>query len=82
MYNEKDWHLSSNDQLYQVLKSTENGITDSEAAKRLAQFGPNQITPPPKIHWCVKLFYTLIGGFQLMLWCGAILCFIVFFLSG
>ena len=33
-------------------------------------------------HWLVKLFLILVGGFQLMLWFGSALCFIVYGLSG
>ena len=35
------------------------------------------MTPPKTTHWFVKFLWNLVGGFQLMLWIGAIMCFIV-----
>ena len=58
-----------------------NGLSSVEAEKRLAIYGPNAITPPKTIHWFVKFLLNLIGGFQLMLWFGAVLCFIVYGLT-
>jgi magnesium-transporting ATPase (P-type) len=57
------------------------GLTTDEHLRLLQRHGKNLITPPPQIHWLVKFFFTLIGGFQMMLWVGAILCFVVYGLT-
>lgn len=44
----------------------------------ISQYGPNEITPPPQMHWFLKFLLTLVGGFQIMLWVGSVLCFIVY----
>ena len=48
---------------------------------RLLTYGYNRITPPPQLHWLTKFVLTLFGGFQLMLWFGGTLCFIVYGIS-
>lgn len=40
--------------------------------------GKNLITPPKLRHWFVKFLISLVSGFQLMMWVGAILCLIVY----
>ena len=65
------WHSMDHDELFRILGSSVHGLSTEEFQKRSAFYGPNSITPPPK--QC--------GGFQLMLWFGAILCFIVYGLT-
>lgn len=55
-----------------------NGLTSAEAAARFARDGPNQLTPPARVPWFIRLFKHLVGGFQLMMIAGAILCFVVY----
>jgi sodium/potassium-transporting ATPase subunit alpha len=43
--------------------------------------GKNMITPPPQTHWLIKILMLLVGGFQLMMFGGGILCFIVYAIS-
>ena len=76
-----DWHLLSQPELFTKLETRIEGLTSAEAAVLLAKYGPNRITPPPTTHWFIKFLWTLIGGFQLMLWFGSILCFVVFGIS-
>lgn len=73
-----DWHKFTHEELYKTLESKATGLTDEEVADKLLKFGPNLITPPKTTHWFIKFLLNLIGGFQLMLWVGAILCFIVY----
>lgn len=40
--------------------------------------GPNALTPPKTIPEWVKFCKNLFGGFALLLWVGAILCFIAY----
>ncbi|CAF1602217.1 unnamed protein product, partial [Didymodactylos carnosus] len=54
----------------------EKGLTDAKAAQVLARDGPNTLTPlkttPKWVKFCKKIF----GGFALLFWLGAIICFI------
>ncbi|KAG9511132.1 Sodium/potassium-transporting ATPase subunit alpha-1 [Fragariocoptes setiger] len=56
----------------------EKGLTSEQAIQSLETYGPNTLTPPKtKSEWkkfCAQLF----GGFSLLLWIGAILCFIAY----
>ena len=40
--------------------------------------GPNRLTPPPQTPEWVKFCQNLFGGFSLLLWLGAILCFLAY----
>ena len=64
-----------------MLKSSDEGLSQVESERRLNKVGLNQITPRKQTHWFVKFLISLVGGFQLMLFFGAILCFIVFGIS-
>jgi len=77
----KEWHLLTHEELFKDLDTSLNGISAAEAQKRLAIYGPNAITPPKTRHWFVKFLLNLVGGFQLMLWFGSVLCFVVFGLT-
>jgi len=72
------WHEITIQQLYQLLHTNEHGLSTAEHQKRADFYGPNAITPPKQIHWFIKFLLNLIGGFQLMLWFGAALCFVVY----
>jgi len=54
----------------------ENGLTKETVAKRLEMDGPNKLTPPATIPEWLKLVHTQTGFFALLLWAGAILCFV------
>jgi sodium/potassium-transporting ATPase subunit alpha len=54
------------------------GLTQEEAEKRLTELGKNELTPPPVTPEYVKFLKTLVGGFALLLWAGAVLCFIAY----
>ncbi|KAI9345029.1 hypothetical protein BDR26DRAFT_818675 [Obelidium mucronatum] len=53
------------------------GLTAAEAAKRLAENGPNQLTPPKKRHWLLRFLDILLGLFNLMLIISGIACYIL-----
>jgi magnesium-transporting ATPase (P-type) len=72
------WHEITSEQVYQLLHTKENGLTSTEVEKRLEFFGPNAITPPKQTHWFVKFLLNLVSGFQMMLWFGSALCFVVY----
>jgi sodium/potassium-transporting ATPase subunit alpha len=78
------WHQFTEEELFKQLEVTTGmaGLTSAEAEARLAKYGKNVITPPPQTHWLIKLLLLLVGGFQLMMIGGGILCFIVYGISG
>jgi magnesium-transporting ATPase (P-type) len=78
---DKEWHVFTESDLFKELATGSQGLSSAEAAVRLEKYGLNEITPAPTTHWLIKLFIQLVGGFQLMMWFGSILCFIVYGLS-
>ncbi|XP_043541169.1 sodium/potassium-transporting ATPase subunit alpha-1-like, partial [Chiloscyllium plagiosum] len=54
------------------------GLTSSRAAEILAMEGPNALTPPPTTPEWVKFCRQLFGGFSILLWIGALLCFLAY----
>lgn len=78
---DKEWHLFPEQDLFKELETHIEGLSASEVEIRLEKYGLNEITPPPVTHWLVKFGLILVGGFQLMMWFGSVLCFIVYGLS-
>jgi magnesium-transporting ATPase (P-type) len=71
-------HTYSNQEMTEMLKTNlVRGLTAAEGREKLARDGPNVLTPPPETPWYVKLAMQMVGGFQIMMIVGAILCFIV-----
>jgi sodium/potassium-transporting ATPase subunit alpha len=58
--------------------SIEQGLTEQRAAEVLARDGRNELTPPKTIPEWVKFCKNLFGGFSILLWIGAILCFFAY----
>ncbi|XP_025026535.1 potassium-transporting ATPase alpha chain 2 [Python bivittatus] len=54
------------------------GHTSARAAEILARDGPNALTPPKSTPEIIKFLKQMIGGFSILLWVGAILCWIAF----
>uniref|UniRef100_A0A8C6PK16 Sodium/potassium-transporting ATPase subunit alpha n=3 Tax=Nothobranchius furzeri TaxID=105023 RepID=A0A8C6PK16_NOTFU len=54
------------------------GLSNARAAEILARDGPNALTPPPTTPEWVKFCRQLFGGFSILLWIGAILCFLAY----
>jgi sodium/potassium-transporting ATPase subunit alpha len=52
-----------------------HGKTEAAARLDLEMNGPNRLTPPAQTPEWVKFCKHLFGGFSLLLWCGALLCF-------
>jgi sodium/potassium-transporting ATPase subunit alpha len=77
-FSQQEWHSMTDSDLYHALSSSIEGLSAAEHAKRLEFYGPNAITPPKQVHWFVKFCLNLVGGFQMMMWFGSILCFIVY----
>ncbi|CAB1417533.1 unnamed protein product [Pleuronectes platessa] len=55
-----------------------NGLTNAKAAENLARDGPNALTPPPTTPEWVKFCKQMFGGFSMLLWTGAVLCFLAY----
>nr|ABO61333.1 Na+/K+ ATPase alpha subunit [Doryteuthis opalescens] len=54
------------------------GLSPEKAKEILLRDGPNCLTPPKTTPEWVKFCKTLFGGFSMLLWIGAILCFIAY----
>ncbi|KAK6485593.1 sodium/potassium-transporting ATPase subunit alpha-1 [Huso huso] len=54
------------------------GLTVVRAAEILLRDGPNCLTPPPTTPEWVKFCKQMFGGFSMLLWTGAILCFLAY----
>jgi len=74
-----DEHKITIDELCSRLKtSTDKGLTASQAKAVLERDGPNSLTPPPTTPEWIKFCRQLFGGFALLLWAGAFLCFFAY----
>ncbi|KAG8182327.1 hypothetical protein JTE90_004094 [Oedothorax gibbosus] len=74
-----DEHKISVEELYSRLGTNpETGLTAMQAREIFERDGPNALTPPKKIPEWVKFCKQLFGGFALLLWIGAVLCFIAY----
>ncbi|XP_062861420.1 sodium/potassium-transporting ATPase subunit alpha-1b [Trichomycterus rosablanca] len=54
------------------------GLTTARAQEILARDGPNALTPPPTTPEWVKFCKQMFGGFSMLLWTGAVLCFFAY----
>uniref|UniRef100_A0A915MUT8 Na(+)/K(+)-exchanging ATPase n=1 Tax=Meloidogyne javanica TaxID=6303 RepID=A0A915MUT8_MELJA len=54
----------------------ERGLTSAQAEKVLARDGLNALSPPRTTPEWVKFCKNLFGGFALLLWVGALLCYV------
>merc|ERR1712073_245298 len=55
-----------------------DGLTDDQVKKGIAEYGLNQLTPPPTTPEWIKFCQCLFSGFAMLLWFGAILCFLAY----
>ena len=58
--------------------NVKTGLTDAQAKENLEKFGLNRLTPPPTTPEWVKFCQNLFSGFAMLLWIGAILCYIAY----
>ena len=74
-----DVHKVSIEELCQRYSTDLNsGLTEAKAKANLERDGPNALTPPPTTPEWVKFCQNLFGGFAMLLWLGAILCFLAY----
>lgn len=71
-----DWHHVSVDEALRRLGVSPNtGIDTPQVQRRAAQYGPNQISPPPS-RMVRKVLGWVFGGFGSLLLAASIVCFI------
>merc|ERR1711981_1258268 len=76
---EIDVHRGSVDELCKRFNSNVGeGLTDDQVAKGNREHGLNALTPPPTVPEWVKFCQCLFSGFAMLLWFGAILCFLAY----
>lgn len=76
---EMDEHKVPIEELYERLGTNpDTGLSVEEAKRILERDGPNALTPPPTTPEWVKFCKQMFTGFSLLLWIGAILCFIAY----
>merc|ERR1711931_321881 len=76
---EIDVHRVSVDELCKRFNSSiESGLTAAQAKAGLEKHGPNALTPPPTTPEWIKFCKNLFSGFAMLLWLGAVLCFIAY----
>jgi sodium/potassium-transporting ATPase subunit alpha len=76
---ELDVHRITVSELCQRLGTNlETGLTNAQATFNLERDGPNTLTPPPTTSEWFKFAQNLFGGFAVLLWIGAILCFLAY----
>ncbi|TDG51334.1 hypothetical protein AWZ03_002129 [Drosophila navojoa] len=74
-----DHHKISPEEMYQRFQThPENGLSHAKAKENLERDGPNALTPPKQTPEWVKFCKNLFGGFAMLLWIGAILCFVAY----
>nr|AOR50755.1 Na+/K+-ATPase alpha subunit [Tridacna squamosa] len=74
-----DEHKIPITELYSRLDTDPNtGLSSEQARIVLEREGPNELTPPKTTPEWLKFCKQLFGGFALLLWIGAILCFIAY----
>jgi len=74
-----DEHKVPIEELYQRLcTNPTTGLTKDKAAEVLEREGQNMLTPPKQTPEWVKFCKLLFGGFSMLLWIGAILCFVAY----
>jgi sodium/potassium-transporting ATPase subunit alpha len=74
-----DEHKIPITELYSRLNTDPNmGLSAEQARQILERDGPNELTPPKTTPEWLKFCKQLFGGFSLLLWIGAILCFVAY----
>merc|ERR1712112_348799 len=74
-----DVHKVALDELLRRFNSNkDNGLSSTQAKANIEKYGPNALTPPPTTPEWIKFCQCLFSGFAMLLWFGAILCFIAY----
>lgn len=74
-----DDHKIPLEELFRRLHTNgDTGLTQARAKENFDRDGPNALTPPKTTPEWIKFCKNLFGGFALLLWIGAALCFIAY----
>jgi sodium/potassium-transporting ATPase subunit alpha len=73
--NIDDHKIPIHDLLNRLLTDVNTGLTDQQADVLLTRDGPNQITTPLEPPTWVRFVKHMFGGFSMLMWLGAFLCF-------
>lgn len=77
-----DFHKVELATLVQEFDTNETqGLTTEKAKDTLAKVGPNKLKEKTPLPWFVKLLLEMTGIFSILLWVGAILCFVAYALQ-
>lgn len=77
--SELDWHrVSINEALRRLAVAPKTGLDVAQAQRRAAQYGANQISPPPK-RVLRKVVGWVFGGFGSLLLGASVVCFIAWY---
>lgn len=61
--------------------SFESGLTTAQVKTLQDKWGANMLTPPKETPMCIMFVKELTGFFSLLLWLGAVLCFVAYYLK-
>ena len=64
---------------YQVNAS--NGLSSDQVREKRLEYGENCLTPPKSVPEWIKFCKQLFGGFSLLLWFGAVLCWVAYLIT-
>ena len=73
-----DHRLSNTDLEQKYGTNIIQGLSSIRAAELLARDGPNALTPPKQTPEIIKFLKQMVGGFSILLWIGAALCWIAY----
>lgn len=54
--NRLQWHSMPVEKALSILDATDSGLSDDEVHRRLSKYGRNELTPPKKMSFWMKLF--------------------------
>ncbi|KAI6188034.1 Sodium/potassium-transporting ATPase subunit alpha [Aphelenchoides besseyi] len=67
-----------NELIARLETNVDEGLTTNQANEIFKRDGPNALTPPKSTPEWVKFCKNLFGGFAMLLWVGAILCYVAY----
>ncbi|CAF0758859.1 unnamed protein product [Brachionus calyciflorus] len=70
--------IELNELLVRLTTDLNRGLTEERARQILERDGPNALSPPKTTPEWIKFCKNLFGGFALLLWVGAFLCFLAY----
>ena len=71
-----DIHQLAADEVFPLLRTHRQGLTDADARLRLREEGPNQLEPPSPLRWVHHLAQHLTNFFSILLDIAAVTCFV------